>query len=262
MLGSERGSGEGKTKHTGRSRKNSGYQANRSGRTAALSRRKTFHVEQFHQERNRSMSFPTQHFPDESRMQKDCSLLRFDLTGEQAELLKEFAGILLRRSKKTNLIGPRERYRLWERHILESISYIQLIDQNRKVVDIGSGAGFPGLVLGILGLKTVLLEPRRKRHEFLSHAIRKLGLSETEIFQVRIENANPDILGNQFIARTVAPPDVLLDLIRRRKEGDSTLIYRVPADIELTKGKKYIKLECPPLDRPGFLVQYRTCSES
>ncbi len=207
------------------------------------------------------MSFPTQYFPDEIRMHKDCGLLKFDLTGEQAELLKEFAKILLLRSLKTNLIGPRERYRLWERHILESISYIQLIDRNRKVVDIGSGAGFPGLVLGILGLKTVLLEPRRKRHEFLSHVTKELGLSETEVVAVRIEDANPDILGDQFIARTVAPPDILLELIRRRKEGDSILIYRVPADMELTKGKKYIKLECPPLDRPGFLVQYQTCSQ-
>ena len=206
------------------------------------------------------MNFLAQSFPVESRMQKDCELLKFDLTGEQAELLKEFAEILSQRSLKTNLIGPKEKYRLWERHILESISYIQLLDWSRKVVDIGSGAGFPGLVLGILGMNMILLEPRRKRHQFLSHVIERLALEKTEAVPLRIESVDPGILGDQFVARTVASPEVLLDLIRRKTDGQSKLVYRIPPDIELTRGNKYIKLECPPLDRPGFLVQYRTCS--
>lgn len=217
-------------------------------------------MEQFQKERKNVMNFLTQSFPGKSRMQKDCGLLKFDLNDKQAELLKEFAEILLRRSLKTNLIGPLERYRLWERHILESISYIQLLDCNRKVVDIGSGAGFPGLVLGILGMDMVLLEPRRKRHHFLSHVIERLALENTEVIPLRIEGVDPGILGNQFVARTVAPPEVLLELIRKKTDGQSKLVYRVPPDIGLTRGNKYIKLECPPLDRPGFLVQYRTCS--
>lgn len=206
------------------------------------------------------MNFLTSTFPGKSRMQKDCGLLKFDLNDEQAELLTEYAKILSQRSLATNLIGPRERYRLWERHILESISYIQLLDWNRKVVDIGSGAGFPGLVLGILGMDILLLEPRRKRHLFLSHVIGRLGLKETEVVPLRIEDADAGILGDQFIARSVSPPEVLLELIRRKTEGQSELVYRVPPDIELTEGNKYIVLQCPPLDRPGFLVQYRTCS--
>ncbi|MCK4505468.1 MAG: class I SAM-dependent methyltransferase [Candidatus Aegiribacteria sp.] len=205
------------------------------------------------------MNFLTESFPGKSRMQKDCGLVNFDLNGEQAELLKEFAEILVQRSLITNLIGPRERYRLWERHILESISYIQLLDWNRKVVDIGSGAGFPGLVLGILGMNMILLEPRKKRYQFLSHVIENLALEKTEAIPLRIEKVDPGILGDQFVARTVASPDVLLELIRRKTDGQSNLVYRVPHDTEMTGGNKYIVLECPPLDRPGFLVQYRTC---
>ena len=205
------------------------------------------------------MSFQTQSFPKICSMQKDCRLLKFDLNYKQAELLTEYADILSQRSLETNLIGPLERDRLWERHFLESISYIQMLDWNHKVVDIGSGAGFPGLVLGILGMDMILLEPRRKRHQFLSHVIEKLGLEKVEAVQVRIESAEPGILGDQFIARTVSPPEVLLELIRGRTEVDSKLVYRVPPDIELTSGNMYVKLKCPPLDRPGFLVQYRTC---
>ena len=206
------------------------------------------------------MTFLTESFPGVSRMQKDCMLLKFDLNEKQAELLTEFAEILSQRSLETNLIGPRERYRLWERHILESISYIRLLDWNRKVVDIGSGAGFPGLVLGILGMDMLLLEPRRKRHLFLSHVIGRLGLKKTEVIPVRIEDADAGILGDQFVARSVSPPEVLLEFIRRKTEGPSELVYRVPFDIELTGENKHIVLQCPPLDRPGFLVQYRICS--
>ena len=186
-------------------------------------------------------------------------MIGFDLNDKQAELLKEYAEILLRRSLETNLIGPLEKDRLWERHFLESISYRKMLDRKSQVVDIGSGAGFPGLVLGILGLDMILLEPRRKRYLFLSHVIEKLALERTEAIPLRIEKTDPGILGDQFIARTVSPPEVLLELIRRKKEGQSKLVYRVPPDIELPKGNKYIELECPPLDRPGFLVQYRTC---
>ena len=218
-------------------------------------------MEQFRKERNRKMSLLSHSFPGKSLMQKDCGLLEFDLTDKKAELLQEYAKILIKRSLKINLIGPLENYRLWGRHILESISYIQLLDWDRKVVDIGSGAGFPGLVLGILGMDTILLEPRRKRHLFLSHVIRRLDLEKTEVIPVRMEDVDPEILGDQFIARSVAPPEVLLELIRKKTEEQSKLIYRVPYDTDLIKGNKYIQLKCPPLDRPGFLVQYRTCSE-
>ncbi len=206
------------------------------------------------------MTYLTQSFPTKSRMKNDCGLLEFDLKDEQAELLMEYADILSRRSLETNLIGPLEINRLWRRHILESISYIPLLEWNHKVVDIGSGAGFPGLVLGILGMDMTLLEPRRKRHQFLSDVIKQLGLADTEAIPVRMENVNPDILGNQFVARTVAPPEVLLSMIRKKTDEKSILVYRIPPDKELIKGNKYINLHCPPLDRPGFLVQYRTCS--
>lgn len=206
------------------------------------------------------MTSLAQSFPTRDRMQNDCGLLDFDLKDEHAELLIEYADILSRRSLKTNLVGPLEISRLWRRHILESISYIQLLDWNRRVVDIGSGAGFPGLVLGILGMDMILLEPRRKRHLFLSHVIKRLDLEGTKAIPARIEKVNQDILGDQFIARTVASPDVLLSMIRTKTEGMAKLVYRVPPDKELIKGNKYINLPCPPLDRPGFLVQYRTCS--
>lgn len=199
-------------------------------------------------------------FPTRDRMQEDCGLLDYDLKDSQAELLIEYADILVRRSLETNLIGPQETSRLWRRHFLESISYIQLLDRNRRAVDIGSGAGFPGLVLGILGMEMILLEPRGKRHQFLSHVIESLGLTDTRAIRVRIEKVNPDVLGVQFVARTVASPEVLLSMIRRKTEENVELVYRMPPDRELVKGNKYVNLQCPPLDRPGFLVQYQTCS--
>lgn len=79
------------------------------------------------------------------------------------------------------LIGPREVDRLWQRHVLNSVALTSLIGESDSVVDVGSGAGLPGVPLAILrpDLRITLLEPLLRRYNFLNEAVAELGLGET-----------------------------------------------------------------------------------
>jgi 16S rRNA (guanine527-N7)-methyltransferase len=78
------------------------------------------------------------------------------------------------------LIGPREADRLWERHILNSAAVSGLVPSDARVVDVGSGAGLPGLPLAILrpDLQVTLLEPLLRRTQFLDDVIEDLRLTD------------------------------------------------------------------------------------
>jgi 16S rRNA (guanine527-N7)-methyltransferase len=104
------------------------------------------------------------------------------------------------------LIGPREADRLWDRHILNSAALVELIPRDARVVDVGSGAGLPGLPLAILrrDLEVTLLEPLLRRSRFLDEAINELGLSS----RVRVVRARAEDHHGRFdvvTARAVAP---------------------------------------------------------
>jgi 16S rRNA (guanine527-N7)-methyltransferase len=75
------------------------------------------------------------------------------------------------------LIGPREVPRLWERHVLNSAAVAEVIAEGARVVDVGSGAGLPGIPLGLVrpDLTLTLVEPMARRVEFLEEAVAELG---------------------------------------------------------------------------------------
>jgi 16S rRNA (guanine527-N7)-methyltransferase len=75
------------------------------------------------------------------------------------------------------LIGPREVPRLWERHVLNSAAVAEAVPLDARVVDIGSGAGLPGIPLGLArpDLRVTLVEPRARRVDFLTEAVAELA---------------------------------------------------------------------------------------
>jgi 16S rRNA (guanine527-N7)-methyltransferase len=87
------------------------------------------------------------------------------------------------------LIGPRESSRLWERHILNCAVVADLFDPDERIVDIGSGAGLPGIPLAIVrpDLKLVLVEPLLRRTTFLSEVVESLGLDNVIVVRGRAE---------------------------------------------------------------------------
>jgi 16S rRNA (guanine527-N7)-methyltransferase len=98
--------------------------------------------------------------------------------GPRLELAERYADILASGGVERGLLGPREVDRLWDRHLLNSAAIGELLESKARVVDIGSGAGLPGIALVISrpDLRMILVEPLLRRSEFLHEIVAELGL--------------------------------------------------------------------------------------
>ncbi|WP_067455413.1 16S rRNA (guanine(527)-N(7))-methyltransferase RsmG [Nocardia alba] len=103
--------------------------------------------------------------------------------GDRLDIARRYCAALATAGVERGLIGPREVPRLWERHILNCAVIGELIDENSSVVDIGSGAGLPGIPLAIArpDLRITLVEPLLRRTIFLSEFIEEAGLDVTVV---------------------------------------------------------------------------------
>ncbi|RZQ65001.1 16S rRNA (guanine(527)-N(7))-methyltransferase RsmG [Amycolatopsis suaedae] len=103
--------------------------------------------------------------------------------GDRLPLAERFADMLAEHGIERGLIGPRELDRLWDRHLLNSAVIGEHIPDGVGVVDVGSGAGLPGVPLAIArpDLDIVLLEPMARRVDWLNEVVAELGLSATVI---------------------------------------------------------------------------------
>lgn len=132
--------------------------------------------------------------------------------------LTAFAELLADDGVTRGLIGPREVPRLWDRHLLNcavvSDPDLNLVARDAHVVDVGSGAGLPGLVWAIArpDLQVTLIEPLLRRSTFLSEAVDRLELGDrVSVWRGRAEDAVLSVPGADVVtARAVAPLDRLL----------------------------------------------------
>ena len=124
-----------------------------------------------------------------------------------------YAGILATRGVAHGLLGPREVPRLWDRHLLNCAVVAELIEQRRgTLVDLGSGAGLPGLVLAMVlpDMAVTLLEPMERRCRFLTECVTELGLANVSVLRGRAEDVT--IRNDVVTARAVAPLPRLAEL--------------------------------------------------
>src|SRR5688572_9522148 len=93
--------------------------------------------------------------------------------GDRLPLAVRYAELLMSDGVVRGLIGPREASRVWDRHILNCAVVSELIEPDARVVDVGSGAGLPGIVLAVArpDLSVILLEPLARRTAFLSEVV-------------------------------------------------------------------------------------------
>ena len=197
------------------------------------------------------------HSPDDAS--SSLRALGVEPTGSALQMLSEFA-VLLEHGmggRFGNLLGPREMERLWGRHVLESAAYMPLLKEAGPVVDIGSGAGFPGMVLAIFGMNVTMVERRRKRYLFLLWALDSLGLGNAAAMHCGIEEAGPFPKDTAFTARAVEDPEQLLSRVAGTAPDGCTLTLRVAEPYSIPCEKLVVALPSPPLDRPGFMVQFR-----
>ena len=186
-----------------------------------------------------------------------------------------FASLLREGNRRANLIGRADAERILERHLLDSLSCVAsgLLDGAAKVIDVGSGAGLPGIPLAIAvpGLRMTLLDSSAKRTGFLRAAVEKLDLTSIEIIAARAEEAarlaeyrdSFDIV----VARAVAPLPTLVEYaLPFLKTGGVLVAQRGPAAVGETKDaaaairelkgtlKEVIVVEVPYLNAPRRLV--------
>jgi 16S rRNA (guanine527-N7)-methyltransferase len=132
--------------------------------------------------------------------------------GDRLAEARRFAELLVTDGVVRGLIGPREAPRIWERHLLNCAVVAELIPSGASVVDVGSGAGLPGMVLAVArpDLSVTLVEPLARRTAFLSEAVTALGLERTTVVRARAEECVGKIpLAEVVTARAVAPLDRL-----------------------------------------------------
>ena len=139
--------------------------------------------------------------------------------------LKKYEDILIKANKSLNLIGNSTIKDIWTRHFLDSAQVIDFIDKNDKtLIDLGSGAGFPGLVLAItskdrkIPLKIKLIEKSPKKAKFLKKLIDELYL-DAEVINKNIFEYPKKLSDDVFIARAFKPLKIILELIHNKAEN-------------------------------------------
>jgi len=164
--------------------------------------------------------------------------------GPALDEARAYAGMLATRGVEWGLIGPHEVPRLWDRHLLNCAVVADLIGSRyRTLVDIGSGAGLPGIVLAMMRpeLAVTLLEPMERRCRFLSGCVAELGLANARVLRGRAEDAT--LRADVATARAVAPLDRLAELAVRvvRPGGLVLAIKGQTADAELRKARPVLR---------------------
>ena len=151
---------------------------------------------------------------DKSRLEQKCSTWNIALTGTQLDQLDAFAEILVEYNQKVNLTAITDPEGIEDKHFLDSLLFASQPEVAGKMVDVGAGAGFPGIVTKIFKpeLELTLMEPTGKRVDFLKYVCAELGLTGVEFAKERAEEAARKVWREQFdiaSARAVAALPVL-----------------------------------------------------
>ncbi len=137
-----------------------------------------------------------------------------DVFGPALPLARRYADLLATDGIIRGLIGPREAERVWDRHLLNCAVVAGLVPRPSSLLDIGSGAGLPGMVLAMLlpDVQVTLLEPMARRVAFLYECLAVLELPNVTVRRGRAEEVRGQCSADVVTARAVAPLDRLAGL--------------------------------------------------
>lgn len=172
------------------------------------------------------------------------------LTESQAAAFSNYCALLLDWNNRMNLTAILEPSEIVQKHFADSLLPAGLLPQGARVIDVGTGAGFPGVPLRILrpDLKLTLLDSLKKRVGFLNALCGGLGLGDVTILHARAEDGGRDpALRGAFdiaLSRAVAPCPVLLELtVPFLRAGGLSLMYKGPqAQAELAGAGRALRL--------------------
>lgn len=128
------------------------------------------------------------------------------LLGDQMPLAARYADLLVTTGIERGLLGPREAARIWDRHLLPSAALAELVPSDAAVLDVGSGAGLPGIPLAIArpDLRVTMIEPMLRRCVFLEECVTTLALSKVTVCRGRAEELAGRVAGDVVTSRAVA----------------------------------------------------------
>jgi 16S rRNA (guanine527-N7)-methyltransferase len=164
-----------------------------------------------------------------------------ELFGDALPLAQKYAQLLTGAGVERGVVGPAEAERIWDRHLLNCAVVARLIPSKCALIDLGSGAGLPGIVLAMMlpGVHVTLLEPLARRADFLAECVAELGLVNAEVVRGRAEELAGQLAADVVCSRAVAPMDKLagLSLGLARPGGRVLAIKGASAEAELVRAR-------------------------
>ena len=168
-------------------------------------------------------------------------------------LLNEYLQLIIEENKKVNILGTSDPEQIIIKHILDSATAIPSFGKNKTILDIGSGGGFPGIVLSILSQNTlILLESKKKKADFLTQAISSLSLKNITVQNVNINELKKptDII----TSRAFSSISKLIKLTTKcQKKGTRFLLYKGKKEISINELKE---AELPYYDILPLIVPF------
>jgi 16S rRNA (guanine527-N7)-methyltransferase len=163
--------------------------------------------------------------------------------GEGIDKARAYAAALIKDGDELGLLGPREMPKLWTRHILNSAVVAELVEPGKKVADIGSGAGLPGIPMAIAQPEAMftLIEPMERRCNWLIEQVEALGLANVRVLRARAEE-----VGEAFDIVTARAVSALPKLLRMtvpltRHGGEIIALKGSKAQEEIDDSKNLMK---------------------
>lgn len=178
----------------------------------------------------------------------ELSKLGITLTESQLESLEKYANILIDYNKHTNITAITDKESIYLKHFYDSLTLTKIINLNTnlKVLDIGSGGGFPGIVIKIIfpNLNITLLDSNNKKSEFQKYVIKELNLKDIEVINDRAENYfKKGLKYDLVVARAVSNMLVLDELcIPFLKINGNAILMKSEVNEELAQSKKGIEV--------------------
>ncbi|PYF11880.1 16S rRNA (guanine527-N7)-methyltransferase [Rhodobacter viridis] len=179
----------------------------------------------------------------------------FDVSRETIQLLEQLEALLRKWNSAINLVSPNTLSEIWSRHFLDSAQLLDMLDTTpERWGDLGSGGGFPGLVVGVLAkerfpdMKLTLVESDKRKAAFLANAVRDLGIF-AKVEPMRIEMLGP-LHADVLSARALASLDLLLGFAERHLSPDGIALFpkgnRWREEVALAKQKWSFDCEQKP----------------
>ncbi len=195
-------------------------------------------------------------------------LKEFNFTDSKIEKLNKLREICLEYNKHTNLTSIEDEEQFNIKHILDSLSILRYYElNNMKILDVGSGGGFPGLVLSIVleDSEVTMIDSNNKKVEYIEFAIKELGLTNSKAVHNRIEDAGMHEGYDVVVSRAVASLNILLEITADPiKVGGKSIFYKGSnIESEITNNweqvNKKLGLELNTIDKFSLIDENDRC---